>query len=95
MQWRMVAGLFCALWFACVQTVWSAQSEAPKAGPATYVGSEACRGCQAPSFEKFSKTVMGKYSFSVRAMRLKNWPARTVTDREVTMWRPAAEGEGG
>jgi len=59
MKRSMVAVLFCVLLLGAAQVVWSAQAEAPKAPP-TYVGSETCKGCHAPYFEKFAATVMGK-----------------------------------
>ena len=59
MKRSMVVVLFCVLVLGAAQAAWSAQAEAPK-GPATYVGSETCKGCHAPYFEKFSATVMGK-----------------------------------
>jgi len=59
MKRSMVVVLFWALGLGAAQTVWSAQAEAPT-GPATYVGSETCKGCHAPYFEKFAATVMGK-----------------------------------
>lgn len=42
------------------QAVWSAEEKPAKEAPATYVGSEVCKACHAPAFEKFSKTEMGK-----------------------------------
>jgi DmsE family decaheme c-type cytochrome len=59
MKRSMVVVLFSALAFGYVQTVWSAEAEAPK-GPATYIGAEVCKGCHEPYFEKFSATRMGK-----------------------------------
>ena len=57
----------CVSWvcsaFSCwitLRMVWSAESEAPKQAPATYVGNEVCKACHAPAFEKFSQTMMGK-----------------------------------
>ena len=45
--------------------VWSA--EAQPAQKATYVGTEVCKACHAPQFEKFSKTQMGKiFLFNAR-----------------------------
>jgi hypothetical protein len=42
-------------------------AEAPKSGPATYVGNEVCKACHAPAFEKFSQTQMGKiFLFNAR-----------------------------
>ena len=68
----MVLGLFCAFLFGYVQMVWSAESEATKQAPATYVGSEVCKACHAPAFEKFSQTMMGKiFLFNARNDREK------------------------
>src|SRR5687767_12929917 len=36
------------------------KESAKEAAPPTYVGNEVCQACHAPSFEKFSTTVMGK-----------------------------------
>jgi len=45
--------------------VWSAQTQ--PAQKATYVGTEVCKACHAPQFEKFSKTMMGKiFLFNAR-----------------------------
>ena len=53
--------LFCVLsLLVSVRIIWSAESEAPKQAPATYVGNEVCQACHAPAFEKFSQTMMGK-----------------------------------
>ncbi len=43
-----------------LRIIWSAETEAPKPAPATYVGNEVCQACHAPAFEKFSQTMMGK-----------------------------------
>src|SRR6266536_5268327 len=52
---------FCVLsLLVSLRIIWSAESEAPKQAPATYVGSEVCQACHAPAFEKFSQTLMGK-----------------------------------
>ena len=56
---------FFTLWVCLVlvgSTRWalSAEKEAPKPAPATYVGNEVCQACHAPQFEKFSSTLMGK-----------------------------------
>jgi len=53
----MVAGL---LLLGLAQLALSAEKEAPKPGPATYVGNEVCKACHGDQFEKFSQTVMGK-----------------------------------
>jgi hypothetical protein len=39
----MVLGLFCGFLLGYLQWLWSAESEAPKQAPATYVGSEVCQ----------------------------------------------------
>src|SRR3990172_86019 len=44
----LVAGWFCAFLLGYLQTVWSAEKEAAKPGPATYVGHGGCKGCHAP-----------------------------------------------
>ena len=60
----MVAGL---LLLGLSSLALSAEKEAPKSGPATYVGNEVCRACHAPAFEKFSQTQMGKsFLFNAR-----------------------------
>ncbi len=60
----MVAGL---LLLGLSQLALSAEQEAPKLGPATYVGNEVCKACHAPAFEKFSQTQMGKiFLFNAR-----------------------------
>jgi hypothetical protein len=52
---------FCVLLLlVLLQIIWSAEPEAPKPAPATYVGNEVCQACHAPAFEKFSQTMMGK-----------------------------------
>jgi DmsE family decaheme c-type cytochrome len=52
---------------AFVQSALTAEKEAPKPGPATYVGNEVCKACHAPAFEKFSQTMMGKiFLFNAR-----------------------------
>ena len=53
-----VLGVIAAL--GCVLTAvvaWAAQTPAP-AGPAAYVGSQACQRCHAPTYERWSKTRM-------------------------------------
>ena len=63
----LVAGWFCAFLLGYLQTVWSAEKEAAKPGPATYVGIEVCKACHAAQFEKFSQTMMGKiFLFNAR-----------------------------
>jgi DmsE family decaheme c-type cytochrome len=67
-----VLGLVCGFLFGYVQIVWSAEAEAPTQAPATYVGSEVCKACHAPAFEKFSQTMMGKiFLFNPRNEREK------------------------
>ena len=62
-----VLGLLCVFLFSYVPTVWPAESETAKPGPATYVGSEVCKACHPTQFEKFSKTVMGRiFLFNAR-----------------------------
>ena len=52
---------FCILLLlVSLRIIWSAETEAPKPAPATYVGNEVCQACHAPAFEKFSQTMMGK-----------------------------------
>ena len=59
------------VFFGFSQAALSAEKEAPKPAPAakeapkqaaaaTYVGTEVCKACHVPAFEKFSTTVMGK-----------------------------------
>ena len=60
MQWLARAAYLCVFLFVSKPVVWSAEKEAPKPAPATYVGTEVCKACHAPAFEKFSQTVMGK-----------------------------------
>lgn len=59
---------FCVLLLlVSVPVLWSAETEAPKQAPATYVGNEVCKACHAPQFEKFSQTMMGKiFLFNAR-----------------------------
>ena len=59
---------FCLLLLAIsLRIIWSAETEAPKPAPATYVGNEVCQACHAPAFEKFSQTMMGKiFLFNAR-----------------------------
>ncbi len=49
----------CFVILCSVGRILLAAEEAPPK-KATYVGSEICKACHAPQFEKFSKTVMGK-----------------------------------
>jgi len=45
--------------------VWAAETQ--PAQKATYIGTEVCKACHAPQFEKFSKTQMGKiFLFNAR-----------------------------
>lgn len=61
------ATLFWVFYFLSIPVVWSAEKEAAKLGPATYVGNEVCKACHAPAFEKFSQTMMGKiFLFNAR-----------------------------
>jgi DmsE family decaheme c-type cytochrome len=60
MRRYLLVGFVCALLLTCVRIGWSAEAGAPKPGPATYVGTEVCKACHAPAFEKFSHTMMGK-----------------------------------
>jgi DmsE family decaheme c-type cytochrome len=50
----------CLLLLSFARAAWTAEQEAPKAVPATYVGNEVCQACHAAQSEKFSATVMGK-----------------------------------
>jgi DmsE family decaheme c-type cytochrome len=50
---------------------WSGEAPAPGKEP-TFVGSEVCKACHAPQFEKFSQTRMGKvFLFNARTLREK------------------------
>jgi DmsE family decaheme c-type cytochrome len=60
MKQFLLLGLFCVLLFGWPPVARSAESEAPKPGPATYIGNEVCKACHPTQFEKFSQTVMGK-----------------------------------
>src|SRR5215469_8044507 len=60
MKHFMLLGLFGVLLFGWPQAAQSAESEAAKPGPATYVGNEICKACHPTQFEKFSQTMMGK-----------------------------------
>ena len=60
MRWFATAACVCGFFLVAIPVVKSAEKEAPKPAPATYVGSEVCKACHAPAFEKFSQTVMGK-----------------------------------
>jgi DmsE family decaheme c-type cytochrome len=63
----LVVALFCALVSGYARTVWSAEKEPAAPAPATYLGSEVCKACHAPQFEKFSGTMMGKiFLFNAR-----------------------------
>ena len=65
MKESLTAALFLTLLLGVGQTAWSAESEPPQ--KATAVGSEVCKACHAPQFEKFSKTQMGKiFLFNAR-----------------------------
>ena len=55
------------LLFGIVRSILSAEKEAAKPAPATYVGNEVCQACHASQFEKFSQTQMGKiFLFNAR-----------------------------
>src|SRR5215467_3116725 len=56
----LLLGLFGVLLFGWPQAARSAEPEAAKPGPATYVGNEICKACHPTQFEKFSQTMMGK-----------------------------------
>lgn len=59
-----LAGVFL---FGIVRSILSAEKEAAKPAPATYVGNEVCQACHASQFEKFSQTQMGKiFLFNAR-----------------------------
>jgi DmsE family decaheme c-type cytochrome len=63
----LVAGWFCAFLFGYLPAVWSAEKEPAAPAPATYLGTEVCKACHAPQFEKFSQTRMGKiFLFNAR-----------------------------
>ena len=52
------------LLFGIVRSIFSAEKEAAKPAPATYVGNEVCQACHASHFEKFSQTHDGEnFSF--------------------------------
>jgi len=64
MKESITAALFLTLLLGVGQTAWSATAPPAKA---TYVGTEVCKACHAPQFEKFSKTQMGKiFLFNAR-----------------------------
>src|SRR4029453_4089628 len=53
--------VFCVLLLAIsLRIIWSAETEAPKPAPPTYVGNEICQACPPPGFKKFSPPRMGK-----------------------------------
>jgi len=55
----MIARAIAALAFVSTAVVvWAAQTPTPPAGPAVYVGSQACQRCHAPTYERWSKTRM-------------------------------------
>jgi len=56
---KLWAATACFVIFCAVYGILLAAEEAPPK-KATYVGSEICKACHAPQFEKFSKTMMGK-----------------------------------
>jgi len=67
MKQFLLLGVFCVLLFGWPAVARSAESEAPKPGPPTYVGSEVCKACHPTQFEKFSQTMMGKiFLFNAR-----------------------------
>lgn len=51
----------CTFLVGLIGLVWSAETSTPP--KPTAVGSEVCKACHAPQFEKFSKTLMGKIFF--------------------------------
>ena len=58
MKQLIKAGPLLAALLSFIPAVWSAETAPPQ--KATYVGSDVCKGCHAPQFEKFSQTLMGK-----------------------------------
>lgn len=52
---RAIVALACLL---TAVVAWPAQTPAPPAGSAAYVGSQACQRCHAPTYERWSKTRM-------------------------------------
>jgi DmsE family decaheme c-type cytochrome len=60
MRRNFLAALVCLVLLGVTRSALSAEKEAPKPAPATYVGNEVCKACHAPQFEKFSQTLMGK-----------------------------------
>jgi hypothetical protein len=75
-----------------LRIIWSAETEAPKPAPATYVGNEVCQACHAPAFEKFSQTMMG-FLFNPRDERKR---ARDqLTARAATTAAGGGSGAGG
>ena len=60
MRQSATATFFWVFIFLSIPVVWSAEKEAAKPAAATYVGTEVCKACHVPAFDKFSQTVMGK-----------------------------------
>jgi DmsE family decaheme c-type cytochrome len=57
--------------FFLLGMAWSADAPAPPKEP-TYVGSDVCKACHAPQFDKFAETQMGKiFLFNARTLREK------------------------
>jgi DmsE family decaheme c-type cytochrome len=66
---QAIALVFLALVFST--PAWSEEAPVPGKEP-TFVGSEVCKACHAPQFEKFSQTKMGKvFLFNARTLREK------------------------
>jgi len=64
-------GIVLGFLLACAAPGWSGEAPEPGKEP-TYVGSEVCKACHAPAFEKFSQTMMGKiFLFNARTLREK------------------------
>lgn len=65
MKRSIAAALFFTFLLGLSALVWSTEATPPE--KPTYVGSEVCKACHAPQFEKFSNTVMGKiFLFNAR-----------------------------
>ncbi len=67
------AAISCAFFFLLwvAGPAWSGEAPAPGKEP-IFVGSEVCKACHAPQFEKFSQTRMGKvFLFNARTLREK------------------------
>jgi DmsE family decaheme c-type cytochrome len=71
MKRLIVASLFLTFLLAVSGSAWSGEAPAPGKEP-VFVGSEVCKACHAPQFEKFSQTMMGKiFLFNARTLREK------------------------